>query len=195
MADRPSRRNGSGGRAGRPARVVADELDEGASHPGLELEDDPDFQRRSWTFERIGWWVVALILLAATLGLFGRGPLSRAYVVAPDSPLALEYDRFGRLGSGSQVLIHLLPGSAREGEARVWIERSLLEGVEDLSLTPEPVEAGVGTGRAVYRFAVRDPEAPVAVVVRYRPAGAGPLAGAIGLEGRGPIRLRQFIYP
>jgi hypothetical protein len=39
----------------------------------LELEQDVQYQQRSWAFERIGWIAMSLIAIAALLGLTGSG--------------------------------------------------------------------------------------------------------------------------
>ena len=54
----------------------------------LEIEQDHDFQRRSWRLQRAGWIVLSLVLLAGLLGLFGSGPLAHATVGAPGCPVA-----------------------------------------------------------------------------------------------------------
>jgi hypothetical protein len=42
----------------------------------LEVEQDLDFQQRTWALERAGWIVMLLIIAAALAGFFGGGPLS-----------------------------------------------------------------------------------------------------------------------
>lgn len=42
------------------------------------IAEDMALQCRIWRFERIGWWGLGLVVLLALLGLFSRGPLSRA---------------------------------------------------------------------------------------------------------------------
>lgn len=42
----------------------------------LEVGEDVKFQNRWWVFERIAWVFMALLLLAALLGLLGPGLLS-----------------------------------------------------------------------------------------------------------------------
>ena len=57
----------------------------------LEVGQDLDFQRREWAVQRVGWGAMALVILAALLGLFGSsGPLSRAATNAADDLVRLE---------------------------------------------------------------------------------------------------------
>jgi hypothetical protein len=164
-------------------------------HPGLELEDDPDFQRRTWAFQRCGWVVIALILAAALLGLAGHGPLSHAHQIQRDAPLALEYERFGRHGSESTIRLHLLPGSTRQGRARVRLDRAFYENVDALQVVPEPESSAADARWITLTFATEQPERPTVVVINYTPTCYGPLPGRVGLEGTEPIRFEQFIYP
>lgn len=39
----------------------------------LEISQDLEFQKRSWTIQRVGWVVIALLILAGLLGVFGKG--------------------------------------------------------------------------------------------------------------------------
>jgi hypothetical protein len=48
--------------------------------------------------QRIGWWVMGATLVAALLGVFGGGPLSKAEVVVPGANVRLQYERLVRLG-------------------------------------------------------------------------------------------------
>ena len=76
----------------------------------LQLDEDPRFQERMWRIERLGWWAIGGILVAAAAGLFGHGLASRATLAIPDparpaSHLTLEYDRFTRAHSESQFIV------------------------------------------------------------------------------------------
>ena len=48
-----------------------------AERRAIQLEDFPDFQRRSWRLRRLAWLLMALVLGAGAAGVFGRGPLAR----------------------------------------------------------------------------------------------------------------------
>lgn len=65
----------------------------------LDIAQDLEHQRREWVIERIGWAIMALILLAALAGLLGSGPLSNARIDHPGSHLSAEYNRFERYQS------------------------------------------------------------------------------------------------
>jgi hypothetical protein len=60
----------------------------------MEIETDLEFQRRVWRVPRVGWLIIGAAVVAALLGLFGTGPLSRAST--DGGGLTVEYDRFAR---------------------------------------------------------------------------------------------------
>ena len=54
----------------------------------LQIEQDMGFQRTEWVVQRAGWVGMALLILAALVGLLGRGPLSAAVARAGDGALS-----------------------------------------------------------------------------------------------------------
>lgn len=162
---------------------------------GLQLESDPAFQRGMWTIQRVGWGVMLGVMVAALLGLLGRGPLSRTYKVHPDSPLAIEYERFGRASSPDRLRVYLLPGSSRGGEARLAIGREFFESVEEVEVEPTPLRVEAGGGWLRYRFAATEPARPTVVSLRYKPNRAGGITGRVALDGHAPFRFSQYVFP
>ena len=66
----------------------------------LDIDEDIHFQRKEWTFQRIGVAMLFLIVLAALLGLTGMGgPASHAEAGERDGPLFVEIRKLvARLG-------------------------------------------------------------------------------------------------
>ena len=123
----------------------------------LDIEQDLDFQQRSWRVQRAGWIAMALVTLLALLGLFGSGPLGNATAGEEGAPLRLEYGRFVRLGAPSHLRVHIGPGTTPNGEAHLWLSRAYLEEIEIQRITPEPDRVEAGPDRLTYIFLV--PEA------------------------------------
>ena len=76
-------------------------VNEQGGNPELEFEQDLSFQRREWSIQRAGWLVMATIVIAGLIGLFGAGPLSSANAEA--GPLQLQYSRFERRHAPSEL--------------------------------------------------------------------------------------------
>jgi hypothetical protein len=161
----------------------------------LEISQDLNFQRRSWAVQRFGWVMLALLILAACLGFFGPGPLSRAMAGRQDGPLRVEYHRFWRLQSPMSLRLHVGPQAARGGQARVWLSRSYLEAMSIQHVTPQPQQVEAGPDRFTYVFTLSPPERPTAVTFNLEPETPGSVPGQAGLENGLTINFRHFIYP
>ena len=102
-------------------------MTEQGRHGGnLQINEDIGFQRRVWRFQTAGRVVMALVVLAALLGLLGPRLLSNG--ASADSPQTgfgvKEYERFLRSMKATTLRIGLEPGAGTQGEARVWQDRS-----------------------------------------------------------------------
>jgi hypothetical protein len=163
----------------------------------LEIDHDMEFQRREWDVQRVGWIAIALVMLAAALGLFGRGPLARASAGshAAGSPLTLEYERFLRKHSSTSLVVQLAPNATPDGLARVWIDRTYVDRVEIDETVPRPSNVSADADRVVYTFHLDDPARAARVVFELQPDDKGVLEGRIGLASSPPVSFRQLVYP
>lgn len=155
------------------------------------IAEDMALQCRVWRFERIGWWSLGLIVLLALLGLFSRGPLSRAERATPGGELVLRYQRFERQSAPTELRVQLI--AARGG--RIWLVlggdflRSFaVEGIQPPPAAARSEGAGLalafetgGAGRAEVHLALR-------------PKRIGPSRSVAAVAGRS-LRFGQFIYP
>src|SRR5687768_1221020 len=85
----------------------------------IDLEEDMRFQKKEWRVQHIGWAVWVVILLAAAIGLTGRGLFSKGYVSEPESGLHLEYDRVTRHESSSELILRI---GAAPGDSTVRLQ-------------------------------------------------------------------------
>jgi hypothetical protein len=161
----------------------------------LEITQDLPHERLEWRLERIGWSVMALVLLAALAGLLGPGPLSRATAGEPGAPLWVEYHRFARYQAPAMLRVHLGPGTARAGQARLWLNRDYVEHIELLHIDPEPEKVEVLPDRLLYIFNVPDPARPTAVTYYFEANTYGHLPLRVGLEAGPQLAVSQFYYP
>ena len=92
---------------------------------GLQIEEDRAHQRREWRIERVGWVLMAGLLLAGLLGLLGDGPLSRA-TAGSAGALSVEYDRLQRAAAPYEYRFEVDPSLAREGQLRLRFDDALL---------------------------------------------------------------------
>src|SRR5215204_3554855 len=93
----------------------------------LELDQDLAFQHRQWRFERIGWAVMGLVIIASLAGLFGHSPFARAQVQTADHKLTVEYDRFARYESDAEIKVLVEIDGGEERVFRLWIDDEYLD--------------------------------------------------------------------
>jgi hypothetical protein len=111
---------------------------------GLEVQEDRAWQEKFWTFQRIGWALMALLILAAMLGATGKGgPLASASAQTPAG--TIEYPRITRWRAVEQVTVRLPPATA--GKVELELSKAFAELFTIESVDPEPAEVqATGTG-------------------------------------------------
>ncbi len=159
----------------------------------LEVDQDLDFQRRQWRVQRIAWVTMAAIVLVALLGLFGTGPLSDAS--AEHGSLRLDYGRFDRKRAPAVLRVDVAAGAAPEGQLRLWLDETYLDGIEIRSIVPEPESAEAGADRTVYVFRVGDASQPATISFEIEHAAFGRKTGRLGLVDGPAVAFSQFVYP
>jgi hypothetical protein len=163
----------------------------------LEINEDINHQRRLWRFQTVGRVLMALVLVAALLGLLGPGLLSNG--ASTDSPQAglgvKQYERFLRFMKPTTLRIGLEPGAVTEREARVWMDRQYAESVQFQRVTPQPESVEAGPEGLTYVFNVEDSNQPTAFTFDLQPQKMGLLEGRVGLEDEEPVSFTQVVYP
>ncbi|HEX7080192.1 MAG TPA: hypothetical protein VF329_04190 [Gammaproteobacteria bacterium] len=160
----------------------------------LEISEDMEFQRRTWIVERFGWAVLALIVVAAILGLFGKGLLGHAEATAADGTLTVEYYRFWRMQSPMMVGVaaQTVPTGDR---ARIWMDRAYVESVQVDRITPEPESVEAAADRLIYVFALAHAGEPLRATFEVEPQRPWRVRGRVGVEGGEMVMFSQFVYP
>lgn len=154
----------------------------------LEIEEDINFQRKEWTFQRFGVALLALFVLAAFLGLTGMGgALARGEAGDASGPIHVEYDRFVRRGSFSKVTLHL---HTAPGTVRFWVGARYFERVHIDSVAPVPEIVSVESTRHVYVIRTGSPNVTVTLNVKHEEAGR--LNAEVGLVDGPTVRFSQL---
>lgn len=161
----------------------------------LEINQDLDFQCRCWRVQRIGWTIIALLVLGGLLGVFGRGPFSHTLVSDPSIPVSLEYERFGRYQNRLTLSLHLNAGASEDGKVRLWFSQDFLRQVQIQNITPKPDGAELSPSGTTYIFALALPTDGGDVIVHLEPQAIGLLSGKVGLTESRSITFTQWIYP
>jgi hypothetical protein len=153
----------------------------------LQIDEDLTFQRREWKIQRVGWGAMALVIIAALLGVFGTGPLSNATLEREG--LRLEYERFCRLQRSTQLRFTI---GGTGDSVLLLIGAEYLDAVIIDRITPEPSKAEAVSDGVVFQFVL---QGPAAVTFHLTPRKFGLVSGKARLGQAAPIPFTQFIYP
>lgn len=161
----------------------------------LDIEQDIDYQRKEWRFQRMGWAVMLLLVVGALAGLLGRGPLSKTSLADQGSLERLEYHRFVHYRDPEQLKLQLSAEATQGEQFRIWLSHAYFSGIEIQSVTPEPEHMEAGEGRHAMVFSVAEPGQPTSVSIQFEAEQMGPLSGALSINDEPPVELWQFVYP
>ena len=168
----------------------------------MHLRDVLDLQtkRREWRIERVGWFLIAALVLLAILGAFGDGPISdtRAEAAQGDARFFADYERFNRIAHVSLLVVHVQAPSATGDELRIAFNPASASDWTIRSSHPSGSGEVDETG-LVYTFPVEDWSKPFQIGFEYLPEGAGrklvTVTVAAGDLTPVELQLPQFIYP
>ncbi|MGW7356248.1 hypothetical protein ACWGI0_06145 [Streptomyces sp. NPDC054802] len=162
---------------------------------GLEIDDSEAFHRKEQTFERVGWAALALLLVAACLGVFGDwGPVASATAKSPGGVVTMEYNRFDRYTARTDLTITAGAAAVEEGEVVLTLSSDWVDGAGIEQITPEPDSWESGPDGLQLTFTTAS--APLSVQVSYRPDTIGPTSGTVTDENTGArLSFSQFVYP
>lgn len=159
---------------------------------GLQIDDDPQQQRREWLVERVAWLALTALLLAIALGLFGRGgPLSQSIAKSADGSVQVEYDRFVRHHSPDALRVAF---HASSGTASIRLDARYADRIEIEDITPQPEREIAEEGAVTYVFNTQ-PGTKVTATFRFSPEKYGPLEGWVAVSQGPRIPFAQFVFP
>ena len=160
----------------------------------LQIEQHDTFQRREWTAERVGWVLMALLVLAALAGLLGGpGPFSWTSATGNDGVLEVEYQRFGHLEADAVVTVTVAPDAVTSDAVDVDLAGSWVRSMDINGITPEPQEQ-VTTPFGLRLTFATEPGAELSVQIAYRAAAMGSVDGGVRFEDQ-TVTFDQFVYP
>jgi hypothetical protein len=146
-----------------------------------------------WRIERIGWAVMLAILLAASAGFFGHGPIGTA-VITHES-LRTEYERFGRYHAPMDLRFHLEPAVRTQSSLTLWLSNQYLLNMRVVGTVPEPERTEVSTDGLRFVFPIEKASSTGTIVFHLHPDTVGTIAGSFALNDSRPVSFSQFIYP
>ena len=156
------------------------------------IQENMPMQQRVWRFERVGWYVLVLIVLLAVAGLFGNGPLSDAEVMSQDGRLKVEYQRLSRSGTTDNLFITVqgIPGQP----VTVELEGSLLRKASIETIQPEP-QMSMSHGPALLLQLGTSKDGRATLYLTLRSEHVGTLEGIVRAGPQSAVNFSTFLYP
>lgn len=166
------------------------------SPAALQIKEDMAFQRRSWTAERIGWSVMALVIIAALLGLFAVGPLSWSTKTDASGLMRVDYGRIQRQTAPTTLKVDVALAAVAGESMELQVDQSFLEMFTISSMRPEPTEAVATSHGLRLRFKVEPgSDGHATIYFELSPETIGFRRTRLGLAGHEPVELPVFIHP
>ena len=167
---------------------------ESAELPGLE-HDRQGIHARVATVRRVAWAVLALLVIAALLGLFGgQGLYSATTTRTADAALELHYERLTRLSAPAVLDIRVAPEHVRAGRIRLQLDREYTRAARIERITPAPLRVESGGPGLRYEFA-GDAGSPARIVFHMQMEDIGALRGKLTLLPDHSLAFTQIVYP
>ena len=159
----------------------------------IAVGEDLDFQRTWWRFENAVWIIFTIIIALDLAGLFGRGPIARAQLHAPDGTMDVKYERIERTDSPSMLTINFDRDAIKDGKISLYASNSLVAELGTQRIIPAPDKSVVGDGGLTYTFAASKPPATIAFALE--PAAPGIYDLTLGVTGATPVHARVVVVP
>ena len=157
----------------------------------LEVEFDPEHEKREWIVQRFGWATMGILVIATLIGLLGSGPLSDATAGKPGDRLRIEYHRFGRYQAPGELRVYCRPDGK---DFELSFDRGFFEKSEVSEISPEPEEMRTEGDKYVYRFRSGEGEEHL-VTFRFEAAQFGKAKSKVTLDRSEKREIQTFYWP
>jgi hypothetical protein len=156
---------------------------------GLQIDQALDFQRRFGRVQRVAWWLLAVVPVAAMAGLFGGGLFGKVTAGSERARVTVTYDRFGRLTADTELELQFARPSRTTDVA---ISRAFLGRYDTSDVRPQPVHVRTLADAVVFTFAA----APGGRATFFlQPDAVGSSSGTVSVTGGTPVHIKQLVYP
>ncbi len=159
----------------------------------LQLHDDPGFYRKEWRAQHIGWVCIMIIVVAAALGLTGRGPLGQRMIQMESG--RVQYDRILRSHSPGSVTLWVRTPDLADSVLGVWTTSSFQDACNLQNIQPSPSNVVSHGDTTYWQFPVTSSARLVRISIACQPVSFGSHVTAIGVDGGSSATLRMFVLP
>lgn len=163
-------------------------------HQDLGFEQDLPFQFQAWQLQRAGWVLLALVLVGASVGLFGHGMLADATIQDASGNVRVDYQRFLRYDQLTRVTLSLAGMANTSGTVRVQFHDRYLQQVTVQNLMPAPAKATRTAQGIEFEFFLDQGE-PAILRFSASVQAMGPVTGLIRIGDRDWVQFTHYVYP
>jgi hypothetical protein len=157
---------------------------------GLQIDQALNFQRRFGRVQRVAWWLLALVPVAAIAGLFGGGLFSEVTAGSERARVTVAYERFGRVTANTQLELEFARPSRTTTD--VAISRAFLDRYDTSDVRPQPLRVRTLADAVVFTFAA----APAGRATFFlQPDAVGSSSGTVTVTNGMPVQIKQLVYP
>jgi hypothetical protein len=159
----------------------------------IAVGSDPVFQRRWIRMERFVWILFGVFIILDLIGLFGRGPLSKAHAVTKDGSMDVTYERIERFSTSSILTVKFGPSAIHDGKVQLWVSDSLVKPLGNQRVVPQPAVSSIHDDGVLYTFPVSGSSGSVEFALEPSAVGVQPLA--LRIPGSEQLALKVFVVP
>ncbi|WHP29447.1 hypothetical protein QMG90_11425 [Trabulsiella odontotermitis] len=157
------------------------------------VEESPSALNFEYNINRFGVLFLLAIIIAALAGLFSNGLLSSASKQNTPHTFDVNYDRFARLMSESEINITIQDLHA--DRYMVSIGNSLLDNYQLGDIRPEPDKMYSHGGTLYLMYNAADFPPPLSLWISITPRKPGNVTSTVKVNSEAEITYRQFVYP
>jgi hypothetical protein len=154
-----------------------------------DLQDEQHFHEREWATQRVGWGLLAILLLFGFAGAFGDGPLADKTIETPEG--RIEFERFVRRNATTEWKITPQLGNTPQ-TVRVAIDSAFIDKFQIREITPKPTRELVAAGAVTFEFDA--PTSSGRIVFHVEAQHIGRPIGTFRIGGASAV-VSQLIYP
>ncbi|HGL6421379.1 TPA: hypothetical protein ACKF0Y_000211 [Klebsiella quasipneumoniae] len=157
------------------------------------VDENEQALRFEYRFRRYGIIVLSLFILTALSGLWSSGYFSEAHRESPEGELRVDYQRYARLMSETELNIQIKP--TQENDTTISFAATLLTRYQVGDIRPQPDKMYSADGKLYLVYQRTTSRSPLSVWLAITPKTIGTIPLQAAVNDRPAVSWQQFVYP